>query len=79
MNGGNELDTQRPLIADMFVTLDGLASAQDDRLRLTVFPQILGATGQEPIFSGLPDLNIELVGSEALDSRLLVVEARPAH
>jgi hypothetical protein len=32
VNGGNELDTQRPLTADMFVTLDGLASAEDDRL-----------------------------------------------
>lgn len=48
-----------------------------DRLRLVVFPQILGATGEEPIFAGLPDLNLELVRSDVLDSRLLAVEYRP--
>lgn len=48
-----------------------------DRLRLVVFPQILGATGGEPIFAGLPDLNLELVRSDVLDSRLLAVEYRP--
>lgn len=48
-----------------------------DRLRLVVFPQVLGASGREPIFAGLPDLDLELVETSVLDSRLLVVEYRP--
>jgi dihydrofolate reductase len=48
-----------------------------DRLRLMVFPQILGATGHEPIFTGLPDIDLELVGQEVLDSRLVLLEYRP--
>jgi dihydrofolate reductase len=48
-----------------------------DRLRLIVFPQILGATGLEPIFSDLPDLDLELIEANVLDSRLLAVEYRP--
>ncbi len=49
-----------------------------DRLRLMVFPQILGATGREPILAGLPDIDLEMVGSRVLDARLVVLEYRPA-
>src|SRR5215211_6947766 len=35
-----------------------------DRLRLVVFPQILGEPGREPIFAGLPDVNLELLGTD---------------
>jgi hypothetical protein len=45
-----------------------------DRLRLMIFPLILGATGREPLFDDLPDLKLELVASDLLDSRLLAVE-----
>jgi hypothetical protein len=45
-----------------------------DRLRLMTFPLILGATGREPLFDDLPDLKLELVASDVLDSRLLAVE-----
>ena len=45
-----------------------------DRLRLMTFPLILGATGREPLFVDLPDLKLELVASEALDSMLVAVE-----
>ena len=49
-----------------------------DRLRLVVFPVLLGETGSEPIFENLPDLALELGGTEVLDGRLVVVEYRPA-
>src|SRR5215217_1761857 len=49
-----------------------------DRLRLTVFPLILGSTGREPVFAGLPDIHLELVDTEVLDARLLTLEYRPA-
>ncbi len=50
-----------------------------DRLRLVVFPQILGATGREPIFAGLPDVDLELVETDVLDGRLVTLEYRPAN
>jgi dihydrofolate reductase len=53
-----------------------LADGLVDRLRLVVFPLILGATGVEPIFAGLPDLTLELLHSEVLDGRLLAVTYR---
>jgi hypothetical protein len=49
-----------------------------DRLRLTVLPLILGSTGREPIFAGLPDVYLELVNTEVLDARLVTLEYRPA-
>ncbi len=48
-----------------------------DRLRLMVFPQILGATGEEWIFADLPDLDLDLVETKVLDSRLLLTEYGP--
>jgi dihydrofolate reductase len=50
-----------------------------DRLRLAVFPQILGSTGREPIFAGLPDVDLELVETDVLDGRLVTLEYRPAN
>jgi dihydrofolate reductase len=35
-----------------------------DRLRLVVFPQILGETGREWIFSDLPDIDLQLLDGE---------------
>jgi dihydrofolate reductase len=49
-----------------------------DRLRLVVFPLILGETGREPLFAGYPDIGLELVGTEVLDGRLVTLEYRPA-
>lgn len=49
-----------------------------DRLRLMIFPLILGEAGREPIFAGYPQVGLELVESKVLDSRLLLLEYRPA-
>lgn len=48
-----------------------------DRLRLMVFPLILGGTGKEPIYADYPRLPLELVGSKVLDSRLILLEYHP--
>jgi dihydrofolate reductase len=50
-----------------------------DRLRLVVFPQILGETGREWIFDGLPDIDLRLVGTDVLDGRLVVLDGRHAN
>jgi dihydrofolate reductase len=49
-----------------------------DRLRLLVFPLILGETGREPIFPGLPDLHLERLKTSVLDGRLVLLEYGPA-
>jgi hypothetical protein len=43
-----------------------------------VFPLILGTTGREPVFAGLPDIHLELVDTEVLDAHLVTLEYRPA-
>jgi dihydrofolate reductase len=48
-----------------------------DRLRLMVFPIILGSAGREPIFVGYPQTSLELIDTKVLDSRLILLEYRP--
>lgn len=47
-----------------------------DRMRLLVFPQVLGATGREPAFAGYPDVDLQLVRTQLLDDRLVLLEYR---
>jgi dihydrofolate reductase len=47
-----------------------------DRLRLMVFPLVLGSAGREPIFAGYSQRSLELVDTKVLDSRLIVLEYR---
>lgn len=49
-----------------------------DRLRLMVFPLILGETGKEPIYADYPRVPLELVATKVLDSRLFLLEYHPA-
>jgi dihydrofolate reductase len=48
-----------------------------DNFRLIVFPLILGETGREPLFTGLPDITLELLSSRVLDNRLMLLDYRP--
>jgi dihydrofolate reductase len=50
-----------------------------DRLRLMVFPLVVGADiGREPIFDGYRRTDFELVETTVLDSRLILLDYRPA-
>ena len=49
-----------------------------DRLRLMVFPLVLGGAGREPIFSGYTHTRFELIQTKVLDSRLVLLEYRPS-
>jgi dihydrofolate reductase len=55
-----------------------LNAGQVDRLRLMVFPLILGTTGQEHFFAELNDIALELVSETVLDGRVVLCEYRPA-
>ena len=48
-----------------------------DRFRVVVFPVITGATGQERIFDGYPDVALDLVESRLFDGRLQLLEYVP--
>ena len=49
-----------------------------DRLRLMVFPVILGTAGREPIYANYPRTGLELIDTKVLDSRLILLEYRPS-
>ena len=48
-----------------------------DRFRVVVFPVITGATGQDRIFDGYPDVALELVEQRTFDGRLQLLEYVP--
>lgn len=58
-----------PLLVADLLTL-GFA----DRLRLIVFPQVLSTSGRDLIFANLPDIDLDLVDTRVLDSRLVLLE-----
>jgi len=73
-----ESDAPLRTIGSLSVVKGLLEARMVDRLRLTVFPLILGSTGREPVFAVLPDIHLELVDAEVLDTRLVTLEYRPA-
>ena len=48
-----------------------------DRFRVVLFPVITGATGQERIYDGYPDVALELVEHRLFDGRLQLLEYVP--
>ncbi len=49
-----------------------------DRLRLLVFPLVLGDAGLEPFYRDLPATRLTLLGTTVLDGRLVLQEYGPA-
>ena len=47
-----------------------LAAGLVDRLEVLVFPIITGASGENPILTDLPDIDLELVDSRLFDGRV---------
>jgi dihydrofolate reductase len=54
-----------------------MAAGLVDRLQVTVFPVVSGQTGDEPIFAGAADFDLELVGTRTLDGRTQELTYRP--
>ena len=54
-----------------------MAAGLVDRLRLIVFPHVLGKAGQEPVFTGYPETSLTLASTTVLDSRLVICEYHP--
>ena len=69
----------RPLrtLGSLSVCRSLLEAGVVDRFRVVVFPVITGATGQERIFDGYPDVALDLVESRTFDGRLQLLEYVP--
>ena len=69
----------RPLrtIGSLSVCRSLLQAGVVDRFRVVVFPVITGATGQERIFDGYPDISLDLVECRTFDGRLQLLEYVP--
>lgn len=48
-----------------------------DRYRVVIFPVITGATGQERIYDGYPDVALDMISSRTFDGRIQLVEYVP--
>jgi dihydrofolate reductase len=47
-----------------------MAAGLVDRVQLTLFPVITGQTGEDPIFQGAADFDLELIDSRTLDGHI---------
>ena len=54
-----------------------MAAGLVDRVQVTLFPVITGKTGQEPIFGGADDFDLELIESRTLDGNTQELIYRP--
>ncbi|HYK66306.1 MAG TPA: dihydrofolate reductase family protein [Streptosporangiaceae bacterium] len=54
-----------------------MAAGLVDRVQVTIFPVITGQTGDEPIFKGAADFDLELIESRTLDGRSQELIYRP--
>jgi dihydrofolate reductase len=55
-----------------------MAAGLVDRIQVTIFPVITGQTGDDPIFAGAADFDLELVESRTLDGRIQELIYRPS-
>lgn len=55
-----------------------MAAGLVDFIQLTIFPALTGLTGQDPIFTGVEDFDLELVDSRLLDGRIQELIYRPS-
>src|ERR1700742_2934756 len=54
-----------------------MAAGLVDRLQVTLFPVITGKTGDDPIFRGAADFDLELIESRTLDGNIQELVYRP--
>ena len=54
-----------------------MAAGLVDRVQLTIFPVISGRTGEDPIFRGAADFDLELIEQRTLDGNIQELVYRP--
>jgi dihydrofolate reductase len=55
-----------------------MAAGLVDRVQVTVFPVIAGQSGDEPVFAGAADFDLELLAARTLDGRTQELTYRPS-
>ncbi|MER7452919.1 dihydrofolate reductase family protein [Nocardia beijingensis] len=55
-----------------------MAAGLVDRVQVTLFPVITGQTGDDPVFRGAADFDLELIESRTLDGNIQELIYRPA-
>ncbi len=72
-------DSDAPLRSHGSLTLNRalMAAGLVDRVQLTLYPVISGQTGNEPIFAGAADFDLELLESRTLDSNITELIYQP--
>ncbi|MBW9121584.1 dihydrofolate reductase family protein [Microbacterium trichothecenolyticum] len=72
-------ESDRPLrtLGSVALCRSLLCAGLVDRYRVGVFPVITGATGQDRIFDGYPDVRLDLVESRTFDGRIQLLEYVP--
>ena len=72
-------DSDVPLRSHGSLTLNRtlLAAGLVDLVQVTLFPVINGQTGEDPIFQGAADFDLELIESRTLDGHTLMLTYRP--
>jgi dihydrofolate reductase len=75
-----KLESPEPLrtIGSMALVSSMIRAGLVDLLRVTIFPLTLGTDGREPAYARFPRAGFELASSKVLDSRLVMLEYRPA-
>jgi dihydrofolate reductase len=70
----NEAGDPMRVIGSLTLARSLFRLGQVDRLRLMIFPQVLGESGQERILQDLPDINLRLTSTQVLDQRLVLLD-----
>lgn len=71
-------DVELRTVGSLSIVRQLLDAGQLDRLRLMLFPLILGETGGENFFAEVGDTALELVSETVLDRRIVLLDYRPA-
>jgi len=83
---GDAVEAVRAMKADgaRMRTLGSLSLSRDllmaglvDLYRVVIFPVVNGATGQDNVYQGWPDVRLDLVEHQTLDGRLQMLTYRP--
>ncbi len=72
-NGSNSMRTMGSLKLCRSLLNAGLV----DRFRVAIFPVITGATGNNRIYDGYPDVALDLINSQTFDGRIQLLEYIP--
>jgi dihydrofolate reductase len=70
-------DSDLRTIGSLSLVQQFLRAGLVDRLRLMLFPLVIGETGEQPMFRQVGDFELHLQGQTLLDDRIVLLDYRP--